>query len=133
MMDKVLNYGIKVVCLTLFILIVNIAYSKINNKTTKFVQINILKITNDFTQNAISIVAKNNNLTQADKMAQAKSLIANVAQLLSQELTDYSKKNNVVILQSQSIATDSGEQIKDITSTVENDIIYKISKDKNGI
>lgn len=119
----------------LFLILLNVVICAIflhitRVKEVRYVKVDLLQISNEYTQKAVLMVTKNTSgLTREEKMANAKTLISRVATILTTTLETYSKKNHVVILQDQAIATDIGYPIQDITKDIEKDIDKQLGQE----
>ena len=99
----------------------------------KFVQVDLVKISSDYMQKSILLVAQVNQniqLTPDQKLAKSQDIMKIVGTSLDSILDDYSKVNKVVVLQKQMIASDSGLPIFDITNDIESQIDSRINPDQ---
>lgn len=130
-----LDNFIKLLSLSILIIAIVWGYSKYillpNDNNSRFVQIDLIKITNDYTSKAISLVMQlNQNVTPEQKRAKAQRIMQIVGSSLEQLMNEYSVSNHVIILQKQMIASDAGSPLLDITEQIENKIDSKLSKDQ---
>ncbi len=115
---------------SLYNLATNFKKNKVETPQFKVVQVDLVKISSDYMQKAILLVAKVNDnaqLTPDQKMAKSQSIMKIVGNSLDSLLNDYSASHQVVILQKQMIASDMGYPIADITTEIESQIDSRIS------
>ena len=129
-MDSIIQYLI----LLIMILIVSWGFNKYQNRhkpeELKLVQVDLVKISSDYMQKAVLLVAsanQNNNLTQDQKMEKAQNIMKVVGMSIDSIINEYSTTNKVVVLQKQMIASDAGRPLYDITNEVESQIDTRIN------
>jgi hypothetical protein len=99
----------------------------------KFVQIDLVKISSDYMQKAILLVAQINDnvqLTPDQKLNKAQEIMKVVGSSLDSLVNDYSSAHHVVVLQKQMIASDEGFKLADITAEIESQIDTRIDPNK---
>lgn len=123
---------IKLLCLILFIMVLVWGYSKImytNDGSSKLVQIDLIKINNDYLGKATKlVVAVDPNLSEQERSVKAQNIMKIVGGSLENLVDEYSQKNKVIIVQKQMIVSDKGNQIKDITNEIEAKIDSRINQ-----
>ena len=122
---------IKLLCLILFIMVLVWGYSKIiyANGNSKLVQIDLMKINNDYLGKATKLVVTvDPNLSEQERSIKAQNIMKIVGSSLENLVDEYSQKNKVIIVQKQMIVSDKGNQIKDITNEIETKIDSRINQ-----
>lgn len=129
-----INFGLKIMSLVLIILVSSWGftwyYLNKSGDPIQFVQIDLVKISSDYMQKSILLVASvnsNSSLTPDQKLAKAQNIMKVVGNSIDEIVNEYSKANKVVVIQKQMIASDAGYQLTDITDQVESQIDSKIN------
>jgi len=136
--DYLYFIGIVLLVMMCVVMISTVLYHKIFVREPdviqqKFVQVDLVKISSDYMQKSILLVAQVNQniqLTPDQKLAKSQDIMKIVGTSLDSILDDYSKVNKVVVLQKQMIASDSGLPIFDITNDIESQIDSRINPDQ---
>lgn len=136
--DYLYFIGIVLLVIMCVVMISTVLYHKIFVREPdviqqKFVQVDLVKISSDYMQKSILLVAQVNQniqLTPDQKLAKSQDIMKIVGTSLDSILDDYSKVNKVVVLQKQMIASDSGLPIFDITNDIESQIDSRINPDQ---
>lgn len=125
---KVISVLLVLVLVILVILSIDVLKS---NHNKKMVKVDIVKINNDYMGKALMLITGyNTNLSQDQKLAKAQVVMKIVGTSVENLLNDYSKKHNVLIVQSQAIASDSNAPLLDITQEIEKSINKTLDKNK---
>lgn len=121
---------IKLFGLILLVMVIVCGYSKvISNKNNQMVQVDLLKITNDYMAKATSLVLQvDPNVSEQNKMAKAQNIMKIVGSSVESLLDEYSRVNHVLIVQKQMLASDAGSPLIDITEKIEAQIDGKLNQ-----